>query len=179
MLKLYPYVGPPAIAARVAGRPAGFPVNSPQDVRQWIRQTGQTLDRQGQVTATFVVDELGALRIADRRSEHVACAGGKPVLSAGEITFSVTPRLTSVEWVTNQSTGYCPEPESWPAVGAALNWAGIQGPAEFSQACLFRRCVRCGLVNIVKDGFFYCDNCSWPLPSEWNVTPDATLVKER
>ena len=39
---------------------------------------------------------------------------------AGEITFTVRPGSISVTWVTNQSTGYCPEPASWPAVETAL-----------------------------------------------------------
>ncbi|MEU6730442.1 hypothetical protein ABZ917_42625 [Nonomuraea wenchangensis] len=30
----------------------------------------------------------GVLLLAPRRSEHVACAGGRPVLSAGEISFA-------------------------------------------------------------------------------------------
>jgi hypothetical protein len=36
---------------------------------------------------TFVIDLNGELRIAPRRSEHVACAEGHAVLSAGEMTF--------------------------------------------------------------------------------------------
>ncbi|PSM45330.1 hypothetical protein C6Y14_00035 [Streptomyces dioscori] len=36
---------------------------------------------------TFMVGVDGALRLAPRRSEHVACAGGAMVLSAGEISF--------------------------------------------------------------------------------------------
>ena len=35
---------------------------------------------------TFVIGVDGVLRVADRRSEHVACAGGGDVLSAGELT---------------------------------------------------------------------------------------------
>ncbi|MCX4508156.1 hypothetical protein ACIA8M_37085 [Streptomyces anulatus] len=36
---------------------------------------------------TFVVGTDGALRLAPRRSEHVACDGGDMVLGAGEISF--------------------------------------------------------------------------------------------
>ena len=38
-------------------------------------------------TYTFVVDEFATLRIADRSSEHIACAGFRPVMAAGELTF--------------------------------------------------------------------------------------------
>ncbi|MER8098135.1 hypothetical protein [Streptomyces goshikiensis] len=34
---------------------------------------------------TFVIDSVGVPRVAPRRSEHVVCAGGGPVLGAGEI----------------------------------------------------------------------------------------------
>ena len=54
---------------------------------------------------------------------HVACAAGGPVLSAGEITFD--DDMTVAE-ITNQSTGFCPEPESWPAVSDALDRARDQ-----------------------------------------------------
>jgi hypothetical protein len=179
MAKIYRYAGPQIIATRVAGQTAGCSVDSPQDVRRWVRQSGQILERAGQVTATFVIDEAGTLRIADRRSEHVACAGGKPVLSAGEITFSITPAQVSVEWVTNQSTGYCPEPESWSTVAAGLTRASIQAPPRFSQEFVFRRCVRCGSLNVVRDNFFECGTCSAELPSEWNVVPAAIPLKNR
>ena len=66
---------------------------------------------------TFVVDLEGVLRLAPRRSEHVACAGGRPVLSAGEVSFERGPDGWEVTSATNQSTGYCP----WAcaAVGAS------------------------------------------------------------
>src|SRR5207245_3026844 len=125
------------------------------------------------VTATFIIDETGGLLIADRRSEHVACAGGRPVRSAGEMTFTVKTSGVSVAWVTNQSTGYCPEPDSWPAVEAALARAGIAAPDGFSQEFVFRRCPRCGSINIIKSGVFDCGVCSTPLPEEWNLDSAA------
>ncbi|MBF0289995.1 MAG: hypothetical protein HQM14_19435, partial [SAR324 cluster bacterium] len=57
------------------------------------------------------------LLLAPQRSEHVACAAGRDVLSAGQMAFD--PETVSLEEVTNQSTGYCPEPESWDAVAMA------------------------------------------------------------
>jgi len=164
MRPTYRYVGPKQIALRVLAGPTGTLIKSPEDVLSWIRQTDQDLDYIGSVTATFIIDEFAGLRIADRRSEHVACAGGKPVLSAGEMTFTILPGDVNVSWVTNQSTGYCPKPDSWPAVQAALKGAGITAPDDFSQALHFRRCPRCGSINIVKDNVFECAGCSSPLP---------------
>jgi len=93
------------------------------------------------------------------------------------MTFTVRTSGVSVTWVTNQSTGYCPEPDSWPAVEAALERAGIAAPNGFSLAFDFRRCPRCGSINIVKDGLFECGACSSPLPEEWNF--DAEITAEQ
>jgi len=175
MRQTYQYVGPKQIADRSVQSPAGMRVDAPGDILRWVRQTNQELNASRSVTATFVVDDSGSLRIADRRSEHVACAGGRPVRSAGEMTFTVTAGTPRVTWVTNQSSGYCPEPDSWPAVKAALERAGIHAPDGFSQELVFRRCVRCGSINIVKDGIFACGVCSTPLPAEWNfILENAT-----
>lgn len=148
-------------------------VESPEDVRRWFRQAAPKGIKAGRFTATFVIDEAGWMRIADRRSEHVGCAGRQPVLSAGEITFAVAPGTVSVLWVTNQSAGYCPEPESWPAVRAALERAEIMAPGGFHHECVFRRCDACGSINIVKEGVFECGVCSSSLPGEWNLAAEA------
>src|SRR5829696_7722405 len=123
-MRLYRYVGPREIADRAGAEQRGLPIQSADDIRNWIERTGQTLSS-GQVIATFIVDTMGVLRIADRRSEHVACAGGEPVQSAGEIMFAVAAAVAVAE-VSNQSAGYCPEPESWPAVATALTQAGLK-----------------------------------------------------
>src|SRR6478736_1227958 len=113
-MRLYEYVGPKQIAEHASFVSSGFPILSAGDVKKWICESEQSLSR-GVVTATFVIDATGGLLIADRRSEHVACAGRKPVLSAGEISFAIGSDV-KVIGITNQSTGYCPEPESWPAI---------------------------------------------------------------
>jgi hypothetical protein len=122
---------------------------------------------EGLVAATFIVSVEGWLHLASRRSEHVACAGGREVLSAGEMFFDNPPVVRAVA-VSNLSTGYCPEPESWVAVAGALDRAAILHPGRFTSAFLFRRCPSCGERNLVKDEFFVCALCDAELPPTWN-----------
>jgi hypothetical protein len=120
------------------------------------------------VPLTFVVGVDGILRVADQRSEHVACAGGGEVLSAGELTAVRSGGAFAIIEVSNQSTGYCPEPESWQAVGDALDRAGIAHPGHFTFEAVFRRCPQCHERNLVKDSWFYCAICDGVLPVAWN-----------
>jgi RNA polymerase subunit RPABC4/transcription elongation factor Spt4 len=90
------------------------------------------------------------------------------VLSAGEMFFRLTAAGPEVIEVSNQSTGYCPEPESWPAVAAALDRLGVSHPGRFTLALVFRRCPACGQRNVVKDGWFACGVCNSDLSAEWN-----------
>jgi hypothetical protein len=166
--KLYSYVGPAEIRARVGGS-CGTPITSREDLFAWVASSGQRADPTGLIGATFVIDAAGVLRIADRRSEHVACAGGGPVQSAGEMFFLVGGESIEVVEVSNQSTGYCPEPESWPSVAAALDPIGMEHPGRFTGPVIFRRCIACGERNIVKDGCFVCAVCGADLPGEWNL----------
>lgn len=119
---------------------------------------------------TFVVLVDGVLRLAPRRSEHVALAGGREVLAAGEVTFVPAGSGWRVAEVTNQSTGYCPEPESWPAVGRALDGIGVPHPGDFTDKVIFRCCPACGERNIVRDNDFACALCDGALPVQWNFT---------
>ncbi len=152
MTRLYHYVGPEEIARRCESSPGGHLIESATDVITWMG------GRSG--IATFVIDEHGQLLIADRHSEHVACAQGRPVRSAGEMAFVVEDGSLTVEWVTNQSTGYCPSPDSWPAVRDVLLRLGIAAPTDFSPRFIFRRCARCLSINIVKENVFECAVCS-------------------
>jgi hypothetical protein len=163
---LYHYVGSRGIAARSGSAVRGAPIRSPADALQWVPRTSV------EVTVTFVVNEAGALLIADRHSEHVACAGGRPVRAAGEMCFAREGARATVTRVSNQSTGYCPEPESWADVVAALEAAGLEPPAGFDPRCEFRRCVAgCGALNLVKGGVFECAVCGAELPREYNAQP--------
>jgi hypothetical protein len=145
MPKVYAYVGR-----------GGAPIRRRVDLERW-------LGKNRSCTATFVIVD-GVLLVADRHSEHVACASGRPVESAGEMTFEGA----RVVEITNQSTGYCPEPESWPAVAGALDAAHVAHPGAFTHAFVFRKCASCGQRNVVKDEFFECALCGAELPREWN-----------
>ena len=167
MIRRYQYVGPAEIAARVRGSCGGTVIDSLEKVRDSLRSMDDY--RSGEsLTVTFVVGLGGKLRIADRRSEHVMCAQGKAVLSAGEMTFGWVDDRIVVEGVTNQSTGYCPEPESWEAVATALDRLSIDRPSGFDPVIVFRRCPSCSQINVVKDDRFECEVCQSRLPKQWN-----------
>jgi hypothetical protein len=168
MARLYRYVGPEAIRQRAAGSPSGLRPASPEEVIEWLRTTAHRPEAVGLIGVTFTVDGHGRLALAERRSEHVACAAGGPVLSAGELFLRIAGAGVEVVEASNQSTGFCPEPESWPAVAAALDALGIAGPEGFTRPIVFRRCAGCGQRNIVKDGWFVCGVCGAELPAAWN-----------
>jgi hypothetical protein len=121
---------------------------------------------------TYVVDVAGVLRLAPRRSEHVACAAGGAVLAAGEIAFACAAGWTVSE-VSNQSTGYCPDRSCWSAVASALDRAGLDRPDGFTAEFVFRRCPSCFYLNVVKDEDFVCCLCGEDLPEVWNVDPEC------
>ncbi len=163
-MPLYRYVGPAAIRDRPRGE-AGTCIRSPADLARWLHTEPEAL----QAPATFVVDADGQLRLAPRRSEHIDCAAGDPVRAAGEIRFARSPRegFVVVE-ITNQSTGYCPDPDCWSAVHAALQTASIVAPLGFTSEFLFRKCPQCGQTNLVKEEDFTCAVCDAALPQRWN-----------
>jgi hypothetical protein len=168
MPRKYKYVGSDDIRLKVAGFPSGKRINSVRDLENWLAQTKQKPNNWGIIAATFVIDEEGYLRIADRHSEHVACAGGKPVLSAGEIFFTYSDQEIEVAEISNQSTGFCPEPESWRQVALALAQIPLSHPGKFTTEFIFRRCPACGQVNIVKERLFLCTVCGTELPEYGN-----------
>ncbi|MEO3743708.1 hypothetical protein [Plantactinospora sp. B5E13] len=189
----YRYLGPPEILAAVVTGGAATPhrggraIRTPHALATWLATV-----QPAELTEpfTFVVDLAGVLRLAPRHSEHVACAGGRDVLAAGEITFSragtwkagarngagqeagggeSAGRDWVVSEISNQSTGYCPDPDSWPAVAEALDRAGLAHPDNFTAALLFRRCPGCLERNVVRDGDFNCALCGADLPQWWNL----------
>jgi hypothetical protein len=164
MSTLYAYVGPREIRERVRHQAPGAVIRAAGDLKAWIQ--AHAAPRSRELTATFVIDASGLLRVSGRHGEHVACAGGALVLSAGEVTFAASGR--AVIAISNQSTGYCPEPGSWPAVQRALDALGLAHPGAFTSAFEFRRCPACAQINVVKDAVFLCDACDAELPVGWN-----------
>lgn len=163
MTRLHHYVGPAAIAARPRDEP-GAPIRTQADLTAWLHAHAEGLH----TPVTFVIDSDGTLRLAPRRSEHIDCAGGGPVLAAGEVRFAAARDAFTVVEITNQSTGYCPDPDCWPTVRATLDAAGIAGPRGFTSEFVFRRCPECGQTNIVKEEMFECAVCGVELPRVWN-----------
>ena len=168
-MKTYVYVGPDDIRRRAESAAPGAIIASRADLSAWIRSTGQASEGTGWIAATFVIDAAGRLRLADRHSEHVACAAGGPVISAGEVFLEAGRRGTwAVAEISNLSTGFCPEPESWPGVASALEAAELSHPGRFTTEIVFRRCPDCRERNVVRDGWFVCALCGADLPRDWN-----------
>lgn len=166
-MRHYHDAGPDEIRDRLVDAHPGAEISSTSDLAGFLAQA----DQDPTEPCTFVVDTRGRLRLAPRQSEHVACAAGQPVLAAGEVSFTRDETGWVVAEVTNQSTGYCPDPNCWPAVAAALDQAGITHPAGFTATLQFRRCEHCGQRNIVKDDWFVCGTCGHDLPEQWNFAP--------
>ena len=164
--KRYHYVGPDMLREH-AVTVDGAAFDAPIVLFGWLarRDHSEVIE-----PFTFVVGTDGQLRLAPRRSEHVVLAGGQAVLAAGEMTFVPAPSGWRVDEVTNQSTGYCPDPDSWPAVGAALDRLGVSHPGDFTDKVIFRRCPACGERNIVRESDYTCALCGSALPAMWNFT---------
>ncbi|MEO1028148.1 MAG: hypothetical protein AAFX02_03730, partial [Pseudomonadota bacterium] len=164
-LKLYAYVGPHEIQTDVVSLPGGEIIETAPSLNTFIKAHFHESEDGETLTATFTIDTMGRLLLAPRQTEHVACASGGPVLSAGEISISKTGEVVGV---TNQSTGFCPEPESWPAVEAALKRVAEDYPDDFTEQFSFRRCEACGQILIIKDDWCVCDVCDADVPHHWN-----------
>ncbi|MFF0391811.1 DUF4419 domain-containing protein [Kitasatospora sp. NPDC004615] len=176
--RMFAYVGPPELLARADRSTLGRAIPALAELDRWLAELAPA-ERDEPVT--YVVDSTGMLRLAPRRSEHVACAGGADVLAAGEIRFA---RQAGGGWavreISNLSTGYCPDLDSWSAAADALDRAGLTArPDGFTHACAFRRCRACGQINLVKDDDLTCAVCDTALPAEWNLAaprPAAAVI---
>lgn len=171
----YQYVGPNEIGEAARRQPSGTLIRSFVDLQTWLKtaETDQMPD--GTAVATFVITVNHELMLAPRRSEHVACASGGPVLSAGEITFDEDLTVTEI---TNQSTGFCPEPESWVAVETVLDRIGLKHTGRFTTELVYRLCPVCHERNAVKDSWYYCALCDAKLTEHWNFDRDKALGEQ-
>jgi hypothetical protein len=136
---------------------------SVEELANWVRNQYGT----GDVTLTYIVTRDGHLRVSDRHTEHVACARGEAVLAAGELELQVDKSAIAILGITNQSTGYCPEPSCFSAVAQALVLIDLRASAGFTHEFIFRRCPTCHGITIVKEDDFECA-CGESLPRSWN-----------
>ncbi|MFE3907409.1 hypothetical protein ACFXPY_46195 [Streptomyces sp. NPDC059153] len=166
----YRYVGPVELKTAVRPGGGGCRISSAAGFDGWIAERSAPELAE---PFTFVVGTDGVLRLAPRRSEHVACAGGDMVLSAGEISFMREADRWAVCEVSNQSTGYCPDVTSWSAVARALDNVELGRHSAFTHEVVFRRCPDCQEHNIVREDDFVCVFCGSDLPAAWNVDPTA------
>lgn len=157
--RLYLYVGPKSILQSKTSCER-IQVTKHRDIVAWSQEYSHS-----RIT-TFIIDEHKNLWIADRHCEHVACARGKAVFAAGEMTFSLD--AAQVLFVTNQSTGYCPQPESWQVLSEVLAKTDMHYPEYFNKAFHFRRCTKCKQINIIKDNIYECAICQAQLDTKWN-----------
>lgn len=171
--KQYRYVGPSNIKQSALNGIDCKQIHNNEDLMKRLMELGFIFQQNNSLIVTFVIDKTGLLRISDRHSEHVACASGQNVLSAGEMTFVYNDKKIFIENITNQSTGYCPEPSSWSAVKSALDQMKIVHPTYFEPAFCFRRCTYCRQTNLIKDNWFVCAVCESELPKHWNYNNEG------
>jgi len=164
-VRRYGYVGPPEIRDQAHAEIGRL---CPRDQQELA--SSPLLGSADRAELTFIVDVRNRLWLSDRRTEHVACARGGEVLGAGEIILLRSGDEIRVAEITNQSTGYCPEPACWEAVRTALVMAGLVPPSEWTHAFDFRRCDSCRTINILKEEYPEC-GCGADLPSAWNCDP--------
>jgi len=165
--KSYAYVGSKHILEETNLELGGHKISTVADIRAWIKDRLADMYH-GLITATFIINEAEALVISGRHTEHVMCAQGRNVLSAGEIIFHMEGKEIYISEISNQSTGYCPEPSSWPVVELVLARLGIDNPGYFTHAYDFRYCYACGNINLIKDEAYQCLVCGADLDRDWN-----------
>lgn len=167
-MKLYTYVGPDSIRATARFDTPRHAVVDAAELLSWVSAHLGFSRRDHQITLTYVVRPPNLLFVADRHSEHVACARGEMVLTAGEITFERHGSDLRLLDTSNLSTGYCPESISWPALSSALVAAGFPKIEGFTQPFEFRYCIPCQQTCVIKDDVFECPSCFTNLPHDWN-----------
>lgn len=167
-MKLYDYVGPASVRASACFDTPRHQVSDGAALNAWAQSHQLINGREHCVTFTYVVLPPARLFVADRHSEHVACARGDKVLTAGEITFERTGSRWVVFETSNLSTGYCPESSSWHILNEALQAAGFAPVDGFTNPFEFRYCSQCQQTCVIKDDVYECPSCLTVLPENWN-----------
>lgn len=88
------------------------------------------------------------------------------------MAFATTRTGWRVAGVANQSTGYSPDPDCWPAVARALDCVGVPHRGGFTDRFIFRRCLAREERNILRDNDFTYAICGSALPARWNFASD-------
>lgn len=166
-MRLYHYIGPKELLRSLDNTSPRHELTGPSGLEQFAKSIGVSFWN-GSATFSYVVLPPMRLFIADRRSEHLACARGEPVLTAGEITFTKGSSGLEVSAANNLSTGYCPESSSWGALDLALRAANLSGIHGFAPSFEFRFCAECSMTCVIKNEVYECPRCLGVLPREWN-----------
>ena len=77
-LRRYSYVGPDELKRRLKRESHCIHVTNAADLAPWMAAFSSP-GRESHIPATFIISTDEQLWIADRRSEHVACAAGEDV----------------------------------------------------------------------------------------------------
>ena len=157
--RLYQYVGSSAFIPAPDQFPPRLRLDDLDELKSWMVENRDQIDLEECIPATYIVDDVGHFWIADRGSEHVACARVGKVQAAGEVFFSGLEEVPYIDRITNQSTGYCPEASCWSAVLEAFEAINIPFPENFDPAFEFRNCESCGTLNLIKEDYFVCMCC--------------------
>ena len=166
--KEYEYIGPEEIFKMIQEKHKGQRIESVDDLVNWILENNGKPKTDDLIICTFVINLEGKLLIADRHTEHVQCANGENVRSAGEMGFYLdNQNKVTIEFVSNQSTGYCPSSASWLEVEhSILKINGLNIPEGFDPEFIFSYCPNCKTRQIVKDEFYFCPKCEERLLNE-------------
>ena len=177
----YEYIGPVEIINRIKSEFKGKRIGNTGEIFNWILENNDNPKFGDSIICTFIINLKGELVIADRHSEHVQCALGENVRSAGEIGFLIEGKnQVYVDYISNQSTGYCPSSDSWPEVEKALRKIqGLNIPKGFDPKFIFSYCPTCKARQIVKDEFYFCPTCEQELLSELEFQTNRNSLEFR
>ncbi len=171
MTRTYNYVVSRRIAEQAEAPISRLAPATPDDIRSW-----SLAPNNGNLELTFVVDPRGQLWLSIDTASMSPARADSPYSLLASCVPRVTPQQVAVVSVSNQSTGYCPEPDCWPAVRDALRNAGLESPNEFTHAFDFRRCVSCSGINILKDGMPDCPSCGTELTCQLELRTRRRLT---